>query len=550
MSITVHKNSSGDVMQKISVMNLLFIISLAFIFTSSSPARKGNAESITAARLQAYLSFIASDELEGRDTPSRGLNTAAKFIASHLSRWGLEPIGDDGTYFQRIALRRSKIDPAQTRVEINGQSFRAGEDFLAQPTAGAANGPLVYAGQCWMIKAKDIKPNDSLQVKDKIIVAHDGLPKGVSFRDLTGKRGEDWESPSGYAKKRGASGVILVPSFRTLVNWERNRRDAIERGAIRVEKFQNSDDSGLPVITASANMINALFRGEHENGEAIFNRGAAGDPVAPFDFDPAKQASFTVAVESEPEATQNVVAVLEGSDRVLKNEYVAIGAHYDHVGIGRAVAGDSIYNGADDDGSGTVAVLAIAEAFARGPRPKRSILFVWHAGEEHGLWGSRYITEYPVVPLDRIIAQLNIDMIGRSKNEGDTNPARRELSGPHEIYMIGSKLMSTELGALSETVNKSYLNLTFNYKYDDPGDPNRFFFRSDHYNYAQKGIPIIFYFDGLHEDYHRPSDSFEKIDYQKLERVTRTIYATAWELANRAKRPAVNKPLPAALTAK
>jgi Zn-dependent M28 family amino/carboxypeptidase len=235
---------------------------------------------------------------------------------------------------------------------------------------------------------------------------------------------------------------------------------------------------------------------------------------------------------------------------VLKNEYVAIGAHYDHVGIGRAVAGDSIYNGADDDGSGTVAVLAIAEAFARGPRPKRSILFVWHAGEEHGLWGSRYITEYPVVPLDRIIAQLNIDMIGRSKNEGDTNPARRELSGPHEIYMIGSKLMSTELGALSETVNKSYLNLTFNYKYDDPGDPNRFFFRSDHYNYAQKGIPIIFYFDGLHEDYHRPSDSFEKIDYQKLERVTRTIYATAWELANRAKRPAVNKPLPAALTAK
>jgi Zn-dependent M28 family amino/carboxypeptidase len=229
---------------------------------------------------------------------------------------------------------------------------------------------------------------------------------------------------------------------------------------------------------------------------------------------------------------------------VLKNEYVAIGAHYDHVGVGTPVNGDAIYNGADDDGSGTVATLALAEAFARGPRPKRSILFIWHAGEERGLWGSRYFTESPTVPIGQIITELNIDMIGRTRKEND-KPANQTLPKPGEIYLVGSKMMSSELGELNESVNKSYLNLEFNYKYDDPKDTQQFFYRSDHYNYAKKGIPIIFYLDGVHEDYHRPSDSVEKIDYQNMEKITRTIYATAWELANRPTRPRVDKPLPA-----
>jgi Zn-dependent M28 family amino/carboxypeptidase len=263
----------------------------------------------------------------------------------------------------------------------------------------------------------------------------------------------------------------------------------------------------------------------------------------------AKKLSFNVSIKYEETNTQNVVGVLEGSDPILKNEYVAIGAHYDHVGIGTPVDGDAIYNGADDDGSGTVAVLSIAEAFAKGPRPKRSLLFVWHAGEEKGLLGSRYITDFPVIPLDRIVAQLNIDMIGRSKQNGDTVPRNKDLSGPDEIYVIGSKMMSTDLGEVSESVNKTFLKLNFNYRYDDPKDTNRFFFRSDHFNYARKGIPIIFYFDGVHEDYHRPSDHADKIDYRKMERVTRTVLATTWTLANRPTRPVVDKKLPAELMA-
>jgi Zn-dependent M28 family amino/carboxypeptidase len=295
-------------------------------------------------------------------------------------------------------------------------------------------------------------------------------------------------------------------------------------------------------------MLDTIFRGEQVNGAEMFRRRIVDEPGASFDLAPAKVMSFTVTAIKEAVGTQNVVGIWEGGDPVLKNEYVAVGAHYDHVGVGTAVVGDNIYNGADDDGSGTVAVLAMAEAFAHSPRPKRSIIFVWHCGEEKGLWGSRYFTEYPTVPLNQIVTQLNIDMIGRSKREGDTNRRNAELSGPNEIYVIGSRMMSTELGALSDRVNQSYLNITYNFKYDDPADPNRFFFRSDHFNYARKGVPIIFYFDGEHEDYHRPGDEVSKIDFQKMEKVTRTIFLTGWEIANLPTRPKVDKQLPAGLS--
>jgi len=160
------------------------------------------------------------------------------------------------------------------------------------------------------------------------------------------------------------------------------------------------------------------------------------------------------------------------------------------------------------------------------------------------LWGSRYFTQYPTIPLNQIVAQLNMDMIGRSKKADDTTPRNKDLTGPHDIYVIGSTMMSTELGALVDSVNKSYLNLGFDKRYDDPADPHRFFYRSDHINYARKGIPIIFFFDGDHEDYHRPGDTSDKIDYQKMEKVTRTIYMTLWEVGMLPARPKVDKPLP------
>jgi Zn-dependent M28 family amino/carboxypeptidase len=503
----------------------------------------GNAEYIKAEQLKNYLYFVASDEMEGRDTPSRGLDTTAKFLAMQLSRSGLKPAGDDGTYFQRIMLRREKIEPAMTHAEINGQRFDYGEDFLAQSVSGSASGPLVYAGHGYMVKAKNIDAYKGIDAQGKIIVINGGgFPKGIIFSDFSGKQGEDWEEPFANAIKHGAKGIIFVPSFQTIANWDRNRKREMETGAVSVEKFRAQNNAAVPVLFVSPKMLATLFQGEKQPGGVIFNRAAAGESVESFEFSANKKVSFAVATRTEQVGTQNVIAVLEGGDPVLKNEYVAIGAHYDHVGIGNPVDGDAIYNGADDDGSGTVSVLAIAEAFVSGPRPKRSILFTWHCGEEKGLWGSRYFVENPTVPINQIIAQLNIDMIGRTKKEND-KPENQPLPKPGEVFLVGSKMMSTELSEISEAVNKSYLNLAFNYRYDDPKDTNQFFYRSDHYHYARKGIPIIFYMDGDHEDYHRVTDSVEKIDYQNMEKIARTIYATAWALANRATRPRVDRPL-------
>jgi Zn-dependent M28 family amino/carboxypeptidase len=540
-------------MKRMTVVIIFLIVALTTPMPGSFAQRKneklssaapvsahGNADYINVEQLKDYLTFVASDEMEGRDTPSRGLDTTAKYLASQLSRWGIKPAGDNGTYYQRIAMKRNKIDPLQTRVEINGQSFAFGDDFLTSFSAGSVTAPLVYASHGWVFKAKNIDPYQAVDVKDKIVVVTGAPPKDIGQKDFSGKQGEDWDFPTSAAQKRGAKAVIQLAGFQTLANWNQTRQAALERGSAVVEKFQTQNNPQIPSLTATPRLVNALFQGEQQNAATIFNRAAANDSAEPFELKPEKKVSIQIGVKSEPATTQNVIGVFEGSDPVLKNEYVAIGAHYDHVGIGNPVNGDAIYNGADDDGSGTVAVLAMAEAFAKGTRPKRSILFIWHAGEEKGLWGSRYFTDYPTIPLSQIVADLNIDMIGRTKKENDVQ-ANQPLPKPGEVFLIGPTMMSKELKEISEAVNKSYLNLTFDYHYDDIKHPDQFFFRSDHYNYARKGIPIIFYMDGEHEDYHRPSDHADKIDYQNMEKISRTIFATAWELANRATRPKVDQ---------
>ena len=541
------------------IASLCFSISAPTSFAQSprstreaagAASKHGNVDAITAARLKEYLYFIASDEMEGRDTPSRGLDLTAKFIAMNLSLAGVKPGGDNGTYMQKIALKRSKLDPKGTTAEVNGSPLTLGTDYTASVNAGVASGSMVFVGNGWYFPSKGLNSYQGIDVRDKIaVLLGNNLPKGITINDMrASKEGVDFEFPQGYLSKNGAKGIIMIaPAAANIAQFHQR---SVERGSNwSVEKFASAA-TPLPSIQVSPDVANKIFEGETKSGADLLKSVLAGEPAESFALNASKQVKFNVAVASESAQTQNVVGILEGADPKLKSEYVAIGAHYDHVGIRTTpINGDAISNGADDDGSGTVAVLAIAEAFAKGPRPKRSLMFVWHAGEEKGLWGSRYVTDYPVVPMEQIVTQLNIDMIGRSRDANDTAPGNRELTGPNETYVIGSKMMSTELGELSEAVNKSYLNLTFNYKYDDPKDPNRFFFRSDHYNYARKGIPIIFYFSGVHVDYHQPSDSPEKIDYAKLEKIARTVMATAWELLNRPVRPKVDKHLPAELSA-
>ncbi len=550
-------------MRKLKLYSLFFMLALSLVLPTTLAQRKAGTakptnaaalmtargvDTISAAQLRDYLSFIASDEMEGRDTPSRGLDTTAKFIAMNLSRWGFKPAGDNGSFFQRIALRRDQLDGARSTAEINGHKFNFGDDFLPNAVAAALNGPLVYVGNGWVLKSKNIDAYQGVDVKGKImVVLGQGFPKGVTTADLrSGTPGVDWFNPLLYAQQHGALGVLTIPDATITQNWEQQRQRAMQTARAVVEKFQTN--APVSNVTMSVKMANALLEGEKFDAATLIARAQTGEPVPAFDLNSSENVSITIAVKPDHPTTQNIVAVWEGGATVLKNEYVALGAHYDHVGICAPGTADPICNGADDDGSGTTALLGMAEAISHAKaRPKRSVLFVWHCGEEKGLWGSRYFTEYPTIPLAQIVTQLNIDMIGRSKKDGDTEPLNKDLSGPNQIYVIGSKMMSTELGELTESVNKSFLNLQFDFRYDDPVDPNRFFFRSDHYNYARKGIPIVFFFDGVHEDYHRPGDEPQKIDYQKMEKVTRTVYLMLWEVANRATRVKVDKQLPAQL---
>jgi len=516
----------------------------------STTAQRG-VDTITAAQMKDFLTFIASDEMEGRDTPSRGLDTTAKFLAMNLARWGFKPAGDNGTFLQRIDLRRDRVDSAQTRVSLSGRALTPGIDYLPVAGSGDISGQLVFAGNGWFLKSKQIDAYKGIEAAGKIAVIF-GSPgpflRGVTRAEL-GKQGEDYLNPTDYARKVGAVGLIYIPDYSYLASWERNRQRTMERGSIAVAKFQTQTSSPLPSIVVSPEVASSILFGEKQTATQIFNASYGTSPLPSFPLNSSKTTTISVAGKSEVIPTQNVVGIWEGGDPVLKDEYVAIGAHYDHVGICAPGSPDAICNGADDDGSGTTAILSVAEALAKAQtRPKRSVLFVWHCGEEKGLWGSRYFTEYPTVPLNKIVTQINIDMIGRSKQAGDTNVRNKDLTGPTDIYLIGSTMMSTELGELVLSVNKSYLNIGYDTRYDDPADSNRFFFRSDHYNYARKGIPIIFYFDGVHQDYHQPGDSPDKIDYDKMEKVTRTVYMTLWELTNRATRVKVDKPLPAQLS--
>ncbi|MBP1634529.1 MAG: putative aminopeptidase [Acidobacteria bacterium] len=517
------------------------------------PAFRAAADGITAAQLKDYLSYVASDEMEGRDTPSRGLDATAKFIATLLSRWGVKPAGDQGSYFQRIELAREKPALDALRVEIGKRALSYGTDFLAVPAAGEARGGLVFAGDGWYVKARKIDAYANVDPKGKIvIVTQGGFPPGVSRDEIMslGKRGEDWMDPSSYARKKGAVGIIMLPTLLNQANPERvaQIRRRFEDGQAWPEKLPRGEGSfgaadPLPTVYLLARGAQALFAGEKSDAATILQSFPAGTPVAPFALSDQKQAVISIKTTKDRLSSQNVVGVVEGSDPSLKSEYVAFGAHYDHDGT-RPGEGDTIMNGADDDGSGTVALLAMAEALQKAPRkPKRSAIFVWHMGEEHGLWGSSYFAAFPTVPIDRIVAQLNIDMIGRSRAAGDTDPRDKDLSGPNEVYVIGSRMMSTELGALSDAVNAAYEKLSYNFRYDDPKDPERFFYRSDHVEYARRGIPIIFYFTGVHRDYHQPSDEVSKIDFAKYERITRAVFATFWEIADRKARLVVDKKL-------
>jgi Zn-dependent M28 family amino/carboxypeptidase len=305
-----------------------------------------------------------------------------------------------------------------------------------------------------------------------------------------------------------------------------------KRASVRLAK---TVDGTLPTIMLAPDAAEKFLASFGMKFEDVMDAASKGEALAPKALDATTK--YQVAVEATTSPSQNVVGILEGSDPKLKSEFVTFSAHYDHL----ETRDGRIYPGADDDGSGTAAVLTIAHALA-DTHPKRSLLIIFHAGEELGLLGSRYNTDFgPAVPLDKIVADLNIDMIGRSKPAGDTDEKDKNLTDANTVYLVGADRISKELNTISEQTNQEFEKLKLNYLYNDPKNEERIYYRSDHWNYAKHGIPIIFYFDGTHVDYHQPTDTVDKIDFQKMTKISRLVLETGWRLANLDHRPALDK---------
>ena len=516
---------------------------LALLCSAPLAAARGGAASITQADLKAWLSYIASDELEGRQVYTEGLGLAAAYIADHLRSWHVAPGGDDGTYFQTVKVLGIKTrSHSRVTVRVNGQSrtFADGEGVTFPKNQG---GPRTVTGRLEFLGYGIALPNlhhddfAGRSVSGTVVLFMGRGPSGLTATDNRLVAGR---ARSAIDLQHAAAAIgPVVPG-----------RPAPAASPIDFQTAQRLDNPIPPQITAGEDFYRFVFAAAGASYDELKGKADRGEPLPALTL---SDASVTIDINADYDIvqtrlTRNVVGVVDGRDPRLKDTYVLFGAHYDHLGYRPAPVpanapavrnaggcegqtqntprpGDTINNGADDDGSGTVTLVALARAYALGPAPRRSVMFVWHAGEEAGLLGSRYMADHPEVPLDRVAAQLNIDMVGRNHCD-DPKEA-------NTVYVIGSDRISTELHNLNEDANASLDRpLTLNYDLNDPADPESYYTRSDHYSYAAKGIPIIFFTTGLHRDYHFVTDEVDRIEFPKLTRIAQLVYATSWRVAN------------------
>lgn len=577
----------------VALCGAILACSLVLDAQATKPAGGGRAPSagqtaITPADMKEWLSYIASDQLQGRRVYEEGLGLAASYIAEHLKAWGVKPGGDAGSYFQVVKVLGVNVKRnSSVTVTANGQTktFKDGEGVTFPANQGGKQtltAKAEFVGYGVSLPSAGLDDYKDRDASGKIVIyvgsrGPQAMPAGG--QRLLGARARNAIElkhaiaaigPAGGGFGRGGAGRqggAPAPSTTPPTGGATPAAPAAQppagggRGGQNpnlgdFQTVQRLDNKIPPQITAGDAFFEFLFSAAGQNYADVKAKADKQEPIPPASL---SDVSITINVDADYDVvqtrlTRNVVGIVEGSDRALKDTYVLFGAHYDHIGYqqtppgqGRGgggagggqtapggctgqvrdtpSAGDVINNGADDDGSGTVAILGIAKAFATGPKPKRSVMFVWHAGEEAGLLGSRYMADYPSVPLDKVAAQLNIDMVGRNRCD--------DPKETNTVYLVGSDRISTELHEVNEDANASMTApMKLNYEFNDPADPESIYTRSDHYSYASKGIPIIFYTTGLHRDYHYLTDEVGKIEFPKLAHIAQLVYSTGWKVAN------------------
>jgi len=483
------------------------------------PVPYGN--TITEAELKTHLYTYASDEFEGRDTGAPGQKKAVAYLRDEYKSLNIPAAQKDGNYFQNVPLEKGS--ELNSELTINGKSYPFEDQFLAfNANTNGTNtfSEVVYVG--YGIDDEKYSNYTGQDVEGKVILIKLGEPKQ-------------------------ADGNYVISGNSDASKWSANIRQAVaSKLTVAKEKKVKGVlfyvDEYYPRLKMQfayvKNSSRISLKGEESSFFNYYINNELATDLYPTISEDENAATIDVKAtlinkdKTNDVNSENVVAIIKGSEK--PEEYIVISAHLDHEGVKNG----EIYNGADDDGSGTVAILEIAEAFKQaekdGNGPKRSIVFLHVTGEEKGLLGSSYYTDNPIFPLENTVVDLNIDMIGRidpKRTEGDRN----------YVYLIGSDKLSTELHNISEEVNKKYANIELDYTYNDENDPNRYYYRSDHYNFAKNNVPVIFYFNGTHDDYHKPTDTPDKINYDLLTNRTRLVFYTAWELANREQRIVVDK---------
>lgn len=516
--------------------NLIALCCLVLVVASCSSSKKNEhfnltptttdptvyANTITSEELKELLYTYASDEFQGRETGTEGQKKAVAFLADQYRNMEVpSPLGD--TYFQNVPLELKGIP--QTSLAISNKTLTPYVDYtsLGAPSTQQIDvQSIVYVA--YGIETEKYSNYTNIDVKDKVVLIKAGEPQNDDGTFIT--TGTDkatiWSSGRGarnlkrdVAIAKGAKAVLFMDdtSYDRVSSYYQKKTEKSSHGAMAVQ----GDGSDIPhfiinTVTAQNLYPNILTHNASKTIEIPLKIG--------------------ITTNSNSINSENVLAFIKGSEK--PEEILVISSHLDHEGIKEG----QIYNGADDDGSGTVALLEIAEAFKtavkEGKGPKRSILFLHVTGEEKGLLGSKYYTDFnPVFPLENTIADLNIDMIGRVDD--------KHADTPNYVYLIGSDRLSTELHQISEATNEKYTKIEIDYTYNAENDPNRFYYRSDHYNFAKHNVPAIFYFNGSHADYHKPTDTPDKIAYDLLETRTRLVFYTAWQLVNQEQRIVADK---------
>jgi hypothetical protein len=527
------------------------VVAAGLAVSAISAVASGHARSIRTEDLREWLSNLASDELQGRATYEAGLGLAAGYIQGHLRAGGVEPRGDDGSFVQTVRVHGVKVtsrSAVTVRVGRETRTFADGQGVVFPRNAGGKRTLTVdrvqFVGYGLDALAAGHSDFGDRDVRGSAVVwlGADG-PRAVDptrYRRVLSGRGRYATEQRGALASIGPDPTPAAPA-----QAPAGAAAAEASTAVDFTTAQRLDHLIPPSIRGSEEFYRFLFSSAIRSYDDLKRLADGREPLPSFPLD---EVSLTFVIDHDYEIvrtqfTQNIVGVVEGRDPQLRSTYVAYGAHFDHVGYAQGPVGgdgrragapgrvtdgavdDVIWNGADDNGSGTAAILAVARAFAAGPRPKRSLLFVWHGGEERGLLGSRYFVDHPTVPLGSIVAHLNADMVGRNR---DDRPAEANT-----VYLVGSDRISSELHEISREANRALEEpLTLDYEMNDPADLEQVYFRSDHYSYAARGIPVIFFTTGLHPDYHANTDHVAKIEFEKLARIACLLHETGARVAD------------------